>query len=500
MKGKHDAKKMCKADKNQVYVLQSRWKIGRRHLVYYGIRKAPYTFRNSVAISRSVKDSLQKMDGVRTLGEIGLSRGIGRLIGQGIIVPQSEYRADVTSLREAHFCKRCVANDYLIPGLELDDEGLCPMCAQREQLKDLRAIMPAVETVPPNPKGEFDVAVFYTGGKDSSFLLYYLAKVKKCRVLSLTWETEYMSDSARKSIENAKKALPEVTFVVEKLDKDVMRRIYRKHFELAGNTCMCPAPAYAMFYPLLVEKHVPYLVLGNEPAQMHNLLFNNISPAFAFRPKWQAAGRFFFNLARLLLLKKPLKGGQMQMYFTVRGLAKGVPWGKSNEGNYQNEQVRNVHAALSCAPELMGPLRASLKKSDRRARMPQFVHIDFNDVADGYRWKEIKALLKEEIGWADSAEENKSLHTSCKIEKCKEYTQFMRFRRMESRTIPFSAVELALAVGSGNVPREEALREIEHTTGFFGCPAEYAEMMEPFSPDEEEGAEHVENPFSGAVK
>lgn len=486
-KGQSEAKKR-KADKNQVYVLQNRWKIGRRRLVYYGIRKEPFTFCNSVAVSRSAKKKLQKLDGVKTIGEIGLSRGLKLLIGQGIVVPKSEYRADVPNLNEAHFCRNCVANDYLIPGLELDENGLCPMCVKREKLKNLRAIMPAMESVPHNPKGEFDVAVFYTGGKDSSFLLYYLAKIKKCRVLSLTWETEYMSESARKSIENAKKALPEVTFLVQKIDKEIMARIYRKHFELAGNTCMCPAPAYVLFYPVLVEKRVPYLVLGNEPAQMHNLLFNNISPVFAFRPKWQAAGRFFFNLARILSLKKPLKGGQMQMYFTVRGLAEGVPWGKSNEGNYQNEQVRNVHAALSCAPELMEPLRASLKKSDRRALMPQFVHIDFNDVADGYRWKEIKTLLKEEIGWVDSAEENKSLHTSCKIEKCKEYTQFMRFCRMESRTIPFSAVELALAVGDGNVPREEALREIERTTGFFGCPAEYAEMLKPLC-SEKDGKE-----------
>jgi tRNA(Ile)-lysidine synthase TilS/MesJ len=47
-------------------------------------------------------------------------------------------------------------------------------------------VLPLVEDIPVNLKGRFDVAVFYTGGKDSTFLLYYLAKVKNLRVLALT--------------------------------------------------------------------------------------------------------------------------------------------------------------------------------------------------------------------------------------------------------------------------------------------------------------------------
>lgn len=462
-----------------VFVLQNRWKICKNHIVYYGIRKAPYTFKNSIKLSKSTLNLLRQSDGKRPLKRSELNFQIRSLIKQGILVPLKDLKRDAQDLDGARFCKNCVANDYLIPGLELDENGLCPMCAAREKLSELKAVLPVVDKIPRNKKGKYDVALFYTGGKDSTFLLYYLAKVAGLKVLALTWVTEYMSESALKSIENAKKIFKNTEFRAKKLDPENTRKIYAAHFALAGNTCMCPSLAYVLFFEDLVREKVPYLVLGNEPAQMHNLLFNNISPVIAFDKRWQTAGRFFFNLGRVLTFRKPLTGGKMQMYFTVRTLAKGTFWGRSGEGRYQNEQVINVHNALMQAPEIMQPFARVVRKSAARGDMPSLVHIDLADASDGYRWKDVKEMLIKEAGWVDCEAENKALHTSCKIEKCKEYTQFVRFRDMKSRTIPFSAIELSLAVSGGNVPRETALEELKNSSGFFGCEKEYFLMIEP---------------------
>ena len=50
---------------------------------------------------------------------------------------------------------------------------------------------------------------------------------------------------------------------------------------------------------------------------------------------------------------------------------------------------------------------------------------------------------------------------------------------MKSRVIPYTAIEMAIAVRDGNLSREEAMREICTSTGFFGEPREYAEMLRP---------------------
>lgn len=459
------------------YVLQSRWKICKRHLVCYGIRKAPYTFANSVKVPGRILRALQENDGRVAASAVAKSFALKRLARQGILVRQEDKRDIPRDMGEARFCKNCVANDYLIPGLELDENGLCPMCASKERLKHLTAVLPTVSEIPRNPKGGIDVALFYTGGKDSTFLLYYLTKKLGLRVLALTWVTEYMSDSAKKNVAKAKEIFRDVRFEEKKPSAETTAKIYAAHYALAGNTCMCPSLAYVLFFEMLADEKVPYLVLGNEPVQMHNLLFNNISPLIAFDKRWQAVGRFFFNLGRIITFRKPLAGGQMQMYFTVRTLAKGTFWGAGNEGRYQNEQVLNVHEALKSAPEIFLPFCEAVRKNSKKGNLPRLVHMDFAKISDGYKWNEIKGLIEREAGWREG--DGKALHTSCKIEKCKEYTQFVRFRDMQSRTVPYSAVELSLAVSSGNVTREDAFAEIERS-GFFGCEKETEIMKKPF--------------------
>jgi PP-loop superfamily ATP-utilizing enzyme len=82
-----------------------------------------------------------------------------------------------------------------------------------------------VEEILHNRKSRFDIALFYTGGKDSSYMLYYLSKVKGLRVLALTWEIPYMSESAASSIENAKKAFQNVECPTHTVNHNDLRKI-----------------------------------------------------------------------------------------------------------------------------------------------------------------------------------------------------------------------------------------------------------------------------------
>lgn len=76
-------------------------------------------------------------------------------------------------------------HDFIIPGLEFADDGLCAMCASVHITKIFKSIVPIIEKIPRSKKSRFDVAVFYTGGKDSTYLLYYLSKVLHLRGLAL---------------------------------------------------------------------------------------------------------------------------------------------------------------------------------------------------------------------------------------------------------------------------------------------------------------------------
>ena len=445
-----------------MYHLQSRWRLEGRVLRYYGLRNKPNMLRNTVRLSRKQKSVLERLPCELTDKEKKL---LGGLIGVQV-VPAEEKRRIPASFAEARFCRDCVANDLMIPGLEFDGDGLCPICRSAEDTKDLRSILPVMNTFPRSKRSRFDVAVFYTGGKDSTYVLYYLSKVLGLRVLALTWEIPFMSDCAKRSMENAKERLDSVEFITRRVAGEDLRRIYTKLYALSGNTCACPSLAYLLFYPELVANRVPYFVAGNEPAQMLGLYFNRMAPAIAYRFPESKGLNALVNLGRILTLRPPLRKGQFHTLATMKQLAYGDSKLKNMAG-YSNELVSNVCTAIREVPHIADALKRAIRSSSRTGNIPAFVHLDLNEICGGvYEWRAVKETIIRECGWVPPVETDKGLHTSCRIEKCKEHVQFARFYRMESAMIPFSALEVAIASRDRNQTREEALAELNNSLGF----------------------------------
>ena len=445
-----------------MYDIQSRWKLEGNVLRYYGLRNQPDMFKNTVKLTKKQKAIVKKLPCELTDDEISVLKN---LIGVQIVKFENK-RAIPSSFHEARFCKTCIANDFMIPGIEFDTEGRCPICQSVDKTKNLKSIVPIMNTFPRSKKSRFDVAVFYTGGKDSTYLLYYLSKVLNLRVLALTWEIPYMSECAKKSIENAKQSLDSVEFISRKVSNEDLRKIYNKLYALSGNTCACPSLAYVLFYPELVANKVSYFVAGNEPAQLLGLYFNHMAPKIAYTFPDNKSLNFLLNIGRLLTLHPPLKKGQFHTLATMKQLAYGDSKLKNMAG-YSNQLVYNVCEAIKEVPNILNPLKKAIRSSSWSGNIPAFVQVDFDEICGGvYEWRKIKDIINSECGWVAREEVDKGLHTSCKIEKCKEHSQFARFYHMRSTMIPFSALEIAIASRSNNLSREDALAELKASLGF----------------------------------
>lgn len=444
------------------YSLQSRWKINGNHLIYYGLQNKGNLFKNRIKISRRQAEIITSLP--KELNENEL-KSLGWLLDKQVVTTD-KIRKIPKSINEARFCKKCSANDFIIPGIEFDENGLCPMCQTIDDTKELKSIVPIVKEVPRAKKSRFDVALFYTGGKDSTFLLYYLAKVKKLRVLAMTWEIPYMSESAKQSIENAKKHFDNVEFITRSVKQDDLRKVYRKLYAISKNTCACPSLAYVLFYPEMVANRVPSFMAGNEPAQMLGLYYNSMAPKIAYTFWQNKFLQVLVNIGRVLTLHPPLKKGQFHTLAVMKQLAKGDSPIKKLSG-YSDELVSNIVTAINEVPQLLKPLKRSIRYSSRTGHIPAFVHLDFDEISGGsYNWRKIKDTIVNECGWVAPKDDGKGLHTSCKIEKCKEHSQFVRFYNCRSRMIPFSAVEISLASRNRNLSREQAISEIENSLGF----------------------------------
>ena len=444
------------------YFLQSRWRLEGKKLVYYGMRRGENLNKNVIKLNSRQAAVVKKLPIKLDKKQL---KSVIKLVNNRIVIKELPRRIP-TLLKEARFCRRCPANDFMIPGLEFDEDGLCPMCAAEERTKDLKSVVPIIDDIPRAKRSRFDVAVFYTGGKDSTYLLYYLSKVKNLRVLALTWLIPFASESAMRSMENAKKFLPNVEFVTRSVADADLKRIYRKLYELNENTCACPSLAYVLFYPTLVEERVPYFVAGNEPAQLAGLYFNGMAPRIAYKFWSNGFLNFWVNVGRILTLQPPLKRGQFHTLTTMKQLGYGTNKLLKLTG-YKNELVENVTAAIHEVPKIVKPLKRVIRRSSFTGNIPAFVQVDFDKICGGrYDWHEVKETIKRECGWVAPEDLSKGLHTSCKIEKCKEYSQFIRFYEMRSRMIPFSAIEMCLAGRGKNLSREAAIEEIENSLGF----------------------------------
>lgn len=449
-----------------MYYIQSRWALESGTLKYYGLRSSPNLFKNIVRLSSRQRKIIEKLPCELTDKEIKV---LGALVGTQVVETQNIKKIPL-SLDEAEFCTICAANDFMIPGIEFDSEGRCPICQSAEETKHLRSIVPVMNCFSKSKKSRFDVAVFYTGGKDSTYLLYYLSRKLKLRVLALTWEIPYMSESAKKSIENAKQKLDSVEFITRKVSNDDLKKIYKKLYSLSENTCACPSLAYVLFYPELVINKVPYFVAGNEPAQILGLYFNHMAPKIAYSFSENkvlcALLNTLLNIGRILTLRPPLKKGQFHTLVTMKQLAYGDSKLKRATG-YSNQLVSNVCEAIQEVPEMLKPLKRAIRISSRTGNIPAFVQVDLDEISGGvYNWRAIKDIITEECGWVAPEETEKGLHTSCNIEKCKEHSQFVRFYYMRSSMIPFSALELAIASRNESLSREEAIAEIKESLGF----------------------------------
>ena len=443
-------------------VLQNRWKLDNNYLIYYGLRNKKDLFKNKYKLNNKELNIIKALPKELNDNE---KKILKKLILEGAIIDEKDYKKTPTSLDEATFCKECSMNDYMVPGVCFDENGLCPICQTKDIIDNLKGLTPVQNTFKRSKKSRFDIAVFYTGGKDSTYLLYYLSKVLKLKVLALTWEIPYMSESARLSIQNAKKKLDSVEFITRYVSNDILRQFYTRLYELNENTCACPSLAYILFYPELVANKIPYFVVGNEPAQVAGLYYNHLAPYFAYSFASNKPLNFLINIGRLLTLHPPFKSGQLQTLLTMKQLAK--PMKLQAKSPYQNDLLNNVCKAIQEIPFLTKPLKRAISQSSWSGSIPRFIQVDFNEIAGGeYEWRKIKSLIIEECGWVAPEDVNKGLHTSCKIEKCKEYSQFSRYYNMKSRMIPFSAIEMALASRSKCLTKEEAIKEIKNSLGF----------------------------------
>ena len=201
-----------------------------------------------------------------------------------VTVFQPEVRpADEISRR----CIQCGLPDNY-PGALFDSEGLCNTCRDFNELRerfrayfrtpaDLQLIL---EHARKAKKGEYDCMVLYSGGKDSSYMLYQLVREYGVRPLVFSLDNGYISEEAKANIRR----------VTDDLGVDLvfgqtphMNEVFKDSLKRHSNVCNgCFKVIYTLSINLAHEKGIRCIFTGLSRGQLFETRLSDMFQARIF--------------------------------------------------------------------------------------------------------------------------------------------------------------------------------------------------------------------------
>lgn len=168
-------------------------------------------------------------------------------------------------------CSRCVLPETA-ESLTFDEEGVCSVCRQIEYKHsriDWTERGRALDTLLDRYRGKhaYDCIVPFSGGKDSTFTLWYLVRVKKLRPLVVRFDHGFLRKTVQ---ENSLRTFRTLGVDVHQFTPNwqVVRKLMFESLRRRGDFCWhCHTGIFS--YPMWVSiwQHVPLVIWGEPTAE-----------------------------------------------------------------------------------------------------------------------------------------------------------------------------------------------------------------------------------------
>lgn len=182
-------------------------------------------------------------------------------------------------------CSKCLLPETY-PDIKFNNENTCNYCMEEPdnkkkesgayQKKKNRLKYQMDKIIEKNrDRGKYDCLLFYSGGKDSTYLLYLLTKEYKLNVLAYTCDTGFLSEAAGRNIKKTIAKL-KVDHIWGIPGDDFYQKLYSslliesscygtQSVEIVCSKCFLVMTIIA--FKLAVEMKIPLMAIGFSPAQ-----------------------------------------------------------------------------------------------------------------------------------------------------------------------------------------------------------------------------------------
>ena len=267
---------------------------------------------------------------------------------------------------------------------------------------------------------EFDALIPFSGGKDSSYVLYVAKKELGLNCLAVTADNGYLSEYAKNNIDKACRKLG-VEHIYYCFNKKLMNRLYALFVRKTGYPCSVCMRTIAVGINKVADMYnIPLVIQGTSLK------------------------------TELPLSREMAEHGHLPH---VRSVLKGEPIATECKRILFDKSVRRKigHALF----ELSG-----------RKRPITYAWFNLADYID-WNYKTIIVTIQRELDWTAPAETE---HMDCIIHPIQKYIQIRRFPNLD-----LDRLKLARLIMAGQITREEALRKIE--TPAEQCPTSVLKLF-----------------------
>ncbi|MDD3626288.1 MAG: hypothetical protein PHV06_03130, partial [bacterium] len=189
-------------------------------------------------------------------------------------------------------CKKCLLHSKVM-GVVINRNGLCNYCngtaqfgvlSNPEKLKQFsnkeelfKEFLNSMNVE--SGTGEYDVILGLSGGKDSAYLLFYLLKHFHLRILTVTIDNGFESDTAIENIEKIK-GITKINHIYIDSFKEIFKKGYRYLLTKKPETdsvkeiCgFCTLLWHHLLISEAVKRNAPFVLIGYSPDQIENYFY-----------------------------------------------------------------------------------------------------------------------------------------------------------------------------------------------------------------------------------
>jgi N-acetyl sugar amidotransferase len=319
-------------------------------------------------------------------------------------------------LSHLQVCTRCVLSSHF-PRLTFDHQGICSICREydrwtsewKSKLSEKRKILDRICAKVKSKHKEFDALIPYSGGKDSSYVLYVAKKELGLNCLAYTADNGYLSKHAKSNIDKTCRKLG-VEHVYYRFNTELMNRLYALFVRKTGYPCSACMRAIATgIYKLADIYDIPMVIQGTSLR------------------------------TELPLSREMVEHGRLSH---VRAVLKGEPIATECKRMLSDMSLRRKVGQIF--------FRFSGKK-----HLMTYAYFNLAEYTE-WNYDYILDTIQKELDWTAPKETE---HMDCIIHPIQKYIQIRRFPDLDLDRLRFARLIMA-----GQMTREEAMNRIRKPT------------------------------------